>query len=593
MSSRSRFSVCDPGRPACPEGAACGPPHRSALHAWWARALLLAAGVLIYANSFSAPWVFDGHHLIEENRAIRQWWPPWLPMRGTTRPATMFSFAVNYAVGGPNAWGYHAVNLAIHVAAAVVLFEIVRRVLAGPRLASQYAEAAPGLALAVALLWLVHPLQTQSVTYLYQRFESLMGLFFLLTFYTFLRAIDADRPLLWYAASVACWFAGLGSKETAVAAPFVLLWYDRALVAESWGRLWRRRGPLYLVFAAVLGAIAWYGYAQQASYARAGVMDANRVSIAQYALSQPGVIVHYLRLCFWPQGQCLDYAWPVARTSAEIVPPLIAVGSLIAATAWCVVFRPAWGFLGGTFFLTLAPTSSFVPIVDLAFEHRMYLPLAAVTAAAVFAVYELGRRSAPSKTMSGERRRRLAAAAVIVAVLLGIATVARNEVYRDEIALWSDVVEKAPHNARAHVYLGNALRARRPDLAARHYKIATEFQPLLAEAHNNLANLLQKTRPDLAMEHYLVALRIDSQNAEAHNNLANLLARQGRYDQAIEHYRLAMQLRSDYAQAEANLQVVLQMQRAHAVAASLGDGGAGAQAQEHDRGSQKKGGDPH
>ncbi len=529
---------------------------------WWASALLIAATVLVYANSFSAPWVFDGGHLIRENEAIRRWWPPWGPMQGTNRPVTMFSFAVNYALGGPDVWGYHAVNLAIHVAGGLVLYAIVRRALSRGRLAARYAAAAPGLALAVALLWLVHPLQTQSVTYLYQRFESLMGLFFLLTFATFQRGTVSERPVPWYAASVACWLVGLGCKETAAMAPLVLLWYDRAVAVDSWGELWRRRGPLYMVFAAILGGIAVYVFTQRAWYAGGGMMASGKVSVAEYALSQPGVVLHYLRLCFWPQGQCLDYAWQVARSPADIVPPLIVVAGLIAATGWCVFFRSAWGFLGGAFFLTLAPTSSFIPIVDLAFEHRMYLPLAAVAAAVVIGVYKLSRRLARRRGMPDGKLFRWQAMGIgIAALLLGAATFARNEVYRNETALWGDVVQKAPHNARAHVYFGNALRGKRPDLALRHYQTATELQPSLGEAHNNLANLLQETRPDLAMQHYVTALEIDPGHVEAHNNLANLLARQGRFGEAVDHYREAIRLRPDYAQAQANLQIVLEMQR--------------------------------
>lgn len=522
---------------------------------WRACVVLVIAGLLIYANSFAVPWAFDGAHLIRDHQPIRQWWPPWVSMRGTPRPVAMFCFAVNYALQGPEVWGYHLTNLAIHVLAAMTLYGIVRRTLKRDCIAPRLQRAADRLALAVALVWLVHPLQTESVTYLYQRFESLMGLFLLLTLYSFIRGLDSDRPRAWYAASLGCFLLSLGSKEVAAVAPLLLLWYDRTFAASSWRELLRKRGLVHGIFGSILVAPIVYVWVHQKWYAEGGVLAVQKVAITDYALSQPGVILHYLRLCFLPQGQCLDYAWPVARTASEIVPPLLVVSLLIGATVWAVFRRPAWGFLGGWFFLILAPTSSVLPIVDLAFEHRMYLPLAAVVAVAVVGTYELSHRF---PVLGG---RRWLGGVLAASVVLGTVTVARNEVYRDELSLWSDVVEKASHNARAHVYLGNALRKGHPDQAARHYEIAVRLQPSLGEAHNNLANLLQKTRPDQAMQHYMAALQVNPQHVEAHNNLANLLARQGRFDEAIEHYREATRLRPDYQPAQGNLRVVLKMRQ--------------------------------
>ena len=543
-----------------PSSRKTGLSERGSSHQVLGIVLLVTAGVAVYANSFSAPWVFDGSHIIRENTAIRKLWPPWLPMLGTSRPVTMLSFAMNYAVGGPEVWGYHAVNLAIHLAAGLALMAVARRALESPRLPDHYRHAAPWLGMAVALLWLVHPLQTQSVTYLYQRFESLMGLFALLTFYAFLRGLDSAKPVRWYVASVACFLAGLGCKETTAVTPLVLLWYDRALGANSWRELWYRRGRLYVVFGAILGSGVLGLFVHRAWYAQGGLMAADRVTVAEYALSQPGVVAHYLRLCFWPAGQCLDYAWPIARTPAEIVPPLLFIVGLATATAWCLAHRPALGFLGGVFFLFLAPTSSFVPIVDLAFEHRMYLPLAPVAAVIVIGTYELSRRLRwPAEIAPDDRARRVAVVAAAAAVLLGLTTIARNGVYHDEQTLWADVVEKAPHNARARLYLGNAVREDRPDLALEHYHRATELQPTLGEAHNNLANLLQRSDPNQALAHYQTALELDPAHVEAHNNLANLLARRGDYHNAIGHYREAIRLQPDFEPARQNLAIVEQM----------------------------------
>jgi len=155
--------------------------------------LLVSVAVGIYANSFDVPLVLDGEFLLQNESSLAQVWP-WKMLVGRNRPVGFFSFGLNYALGGFNVWGYHAVNLAVHVAAAFALFGIVRRTLARGRLKPQFHGASWGLALAVALIWLAHPLETQSVTYISQRFESLMGLFYLLTLYSFIRAQDSVRP---------------------------------------------------------------------------------------------------------------------------------------------------------------------------------------------------------------------------------------------------------------------------------------------------------------------------------------------------------------------------------------------------------------
>ena len=156
--------------------------------AWVDVALIGLAAIVCYANSFGAPFVFDGIAMIPENPVIRQLWPPWPVLTFTMRPVSFYSFALNYAVCGTTVWGYHAVNLAIHIAAAVVLYATIRRTLSATWLSRRYGPSARPIALVASLVWLVHPLQTQSVTYVYQRMESLMGLFFLLTLYCFARA---------------------------------------------------------------------------------------------------------------------------------------------------------------------------------------------------------------------------------------------------------------------------------------------------------------------------------------------------------------------------------------------------------------------
>lgn len=419
----------------------------------------------------------------------------------------------------------------------------------------RYGPAAWGLALIIAVLWTVHPLQTQSVTYLYQRFESLMGLFYLLTLFCFIRAQRSSRARWWYASSAACCLLAVGTKEIAITAPLVILWYDRAYVAGSCREIWQTRRWYYLTFVAAFGLLTVIMATHWSFYPGGGVIVVKNLSAWEYARSQSGVILHYLRLCFWPQGQCIDYGWPVARTTIDLVPPLLVVALLIGATGWCVFRRPEAGFLGAWFFLILAPTSSVVPIRDLAFEHRMYLPLAAVIVAAVVGTYSIFERLPFVRRLPAKRRLRLqlACAAAVVAVL-GHATYARNQIYASHVALWTDVVSKSPDNARGHYNLAHALETEGNRRAARyHYERAVALAPDDATAHTNLGNLLAETEPETAIAHYGLALAINPQLAEVHDNLAGVLARCGRREETILHCRKALEISPAYAPAHIHL----------------------------------------
>jgi len=551
--------------------------------------LLVAATVAAYSNSLHCPFVFDDAFDIVDNYAIRRLWPVWHLLLASTpdqfslhgRPVVNVSLAVNYACGRLDPFCYHLTNLGIHVLAGLTLFGIARRTLGSsgqllprqdpslssakdarlapaqraplaaapdtPRslLAARYGRVANPLAFAVAGIWLLHPLQTQAVTYVIQRFESMMGMFYLLSLYCAIRSSVSARPGWWAAGAVgACLFA-MGCKEVAVSLPLVVLLYDRAFLAGSFRQAWRKRRGMYMGLATTWAAFAaWLAlsYRGRADWAGFGL----RTTPLEYARSQFGVILHYLRLSFWPHPLVFDYGWPVARSLEEVLPGLLAVGALVAASAWALVRRPMWGTLGAGFFLILAPTSSIMPIADLAVEHRMYLPLAAVVAAAVIGAHELLGRRAPKAAA-------LALFAVLVA--LGSATYGRNQVYSSEQSLWQDTVRKAPENPRAHCNLGYTYSAQgRLDAAARCYLKALEIDVMYFGAHYGLACVLdEQGKTDEAIAHYRRAVQIHPRFANAHYNLAILLRRQGETDQAVAHYQQALQINPRLANAHYNL----------------------------------------
>ena len=313
---------------------------------------MIAVGVAVYCRSFDAPFVFDDLDRIENNPAIRTLWPVWVPMATTNRPVGMLTFAVNYALGGDRVWGYHAVNLAIHIAAALLLWGIVRRTLETSPRAQAFRPAAAPLALAIALAWLVHPIQTESVTYVIQRLESLMGLCYLATLYGLVRAQDSRRrPGGMPARS---WPAlGMGTKEIMVTAPVVVLMFDRVLLAHSWCAIFQRRKNFYLALAATWGVLAWSMLHWKAEYTSGLVGAVDQLSPTAYLLNQAGVLLHYLRLCVWPLGQCIDSAWPASSSVLRLAAPVVCAGALVVVSLWALVRRPAAGFLACAFFIIL------------------------------------------------------------------------------------------------------------------------------------------------------------------------------------------------------------------------------------------------
>ena len=536
--------------------------------------VVIAAGLLAYLNSFSGGYFLDDFGSIPANPTIRHLWPIWLPLSPPHqnwltvegRPLINLSLAINYAISGYKVWSYHALNLTVHILAGLTLLGIVRRTLLQPPLRERFGAVADELALAIAVLWTVHPLQTESVTYVVQRAESIMGMFYLLTLYCFIRGAESEHARLWYGLSVVACALGMASKEVMVTAPVMVLLYDRAFLSGSFRESWQRRRPLYLGLAGtwiVLGAVL--AVAHVLAYISTTAQQRIGITWWQYLVTEPGVILYYLRLSVWPAPLTMDHAWPLAKTWLSIVPPALAVMVLIAATAWVWKRNPAWGFAGVWFFLMLAPSSSFIPLHDALYEHRMYLPLAAVVSLAVVGLHAVAREKSW-------------AAFAVLAVGLGFLTRQHNRIYYCEphynlgVALGragrfqesADQLEQAARivtgNPLLHYNYGVALMALgRQAEAAQEYEEAVRLKPDFADAHCNLANLLSTLgKPEEAVGHYELALRAKPNDAELHYNFGVVLARLNRVPEAIAQWEQVVRINPDYASAHNNLGIALE-----------------------------------
>jgi tetratricopeptide (TPR) repeat protein len=518
-----------------------------------ALAALLVATALAWSNSFNVPFLFDDVTSLGANPTLRHLWPlvpgPLAPpASGDTvsgRPLLNLSFALNYAFSGQAVWSYHAVNLAIHATAALLLFFLLRQTLRTAALRERFASHADELAVAIVALWALHPLQTESVTYLSQRAESLSALFIFATLAAFARG-------RYVAATLAC-CAGVAMKETVVVAPLLAALYARGFLAASWRETWQRYArPLLALFSswALLAALlAIFGN-------RGGTAGLGTASALDYALAQPAAILRYVRLAFWPNPLVFDYGERVPEFSAADLGALVILLALGAATLWVLVRRPALGFLGAAFFLLLAPSSSFVPVASqFMAEHRFYAALALVATGVVLTAHHWFGRAAL-----------LAAAGLAFAA--GVATYQRNFAYQSDLALWTDTVAHAPRNPRAWVNHGLALEtAGRLPEALESFATAVALAPEFPHGHNNYGlALLHAGRAEDAIAHFNLALAQNPQLHAARFNRANAQLALGRLDEAIADFHAVVQAQPALTAARLNLGSALHRARRYAEA---------------------------
>jgi tetratricopeptide (TPR) repeat protein len=535
----------------------------------WSKAipLIILTGLIAYCNSFTKAFVFDDYYWIVDNVTINDA-ASYLQSMGN-RYLTALSLLINQRLGGNNVLGYHLFNVAVHIGAALALFGIVRRTLLLSRWGGRYQRSAPWLALAVALFWLVHPLQTQSVTYIAQRCESLMGLFYLLTLYCVLRGAQSSSGLrwAWYGAALVFETLGMVSKEVMATAPVVIFLYDWLFLAGSLRELLRKRGVLY-VFLLILPVLLVYQVVtpgavdpgEQAPQRTAG-FDYPLITPLHYAMTQPGVILHYLQLAFWPAPLCFDYEdWPVAQTASEILVPAVVLGVLLVATVWALVRKSWLGFVGAWFFLILAPTSSIVPIAAVAFDYRMYLSLAAVIVLVVAAVHwvlgwlcqRLGEDTWLRPAIAG------GLLTLGVAVLCTM-TMLRHEDYQNEATLWADTAAKRPNNVRAHVSLGRAYyQAGHREQAIAELHRAQSLNTDDPQALLALGNLyLGHDELDKALIYFTKASKVHHLWGGVDDRIGVVHYLRGQYSEAQKNFQAAVDLHTSVADFRFNLAATL------------------------------------
>jgi Flp pilus assembly protein TadD len=442
-------------------------------------ALLLAVPMLLavaaYGRVLHGDFLFDDVRVVQRNPALQEFGGVlrgfWGNLLHGGRPTTEVTFALSHAMGGPVPWAFHSVSLLLHQAVVVLIFLFTREVL---RMAGRGPTS--GVAVAVAGIFALHPMQSQAVSYVSQRSEVLASGLYLATMLLLLRAGNpgpALRRALAGVAALALFTLGMGAKAIVITAPLawlLLLAVVPPSSAPGEPPRWRWRllpfAPLALVgILLVRGALRAVEGRPDAGFSVPGATPGS------YFLTQWRAVATYVRLLAWPAGQNADWSFPMSRSMSE--PAVLVTGAFLVALLagagllwWrsrrgndlasadgrAAAFGVAW------FFLLLAPTSTFLPIADVLVEHRVYLASWGLILVAVLGGERLLARVAPG--------RRTLAAAILVGTVWAVLAVAlhrRNAVWENDLAFWSDVVEKSPGKARAQFGLGGAWM-RRGDL---------------------------------------------------------------------------------------------------------------------------------
>ena len=581
--------------------------------------LIIVVGFLVYSNTFHVPFHFDDAPNIVENyklRDMKNFWPP-----SSSRWFGFLTFALNYYFGGLNATGYHIVNLTIHILNAILVYLLVILTFKAPFFSNQQSVVSNQqeqtlvhpftyLPLFIALIFVSHPIQTQAVTYIVQRFTSLATMFYLLSLVMYIKfRITPSLPLpprgggmgggavatryTLYAVSLVSAILAMKIKEISFTLPIIIALYEFMFFEGNIKKRMLYLIPMLLIILII--PLSLIGIDKPIGDAigelREVSQEGEEIPRWGYLFTQFRVIVTYIRLLFLPINQNLDYDYPLYHSffgpnvflSFLFLLSICGLGVYLSYRSRHNLTSPPFanppsppfdkGGMGGFpdfrlisfgifwFFITLSVESSIIPIRDVIFEHRLYLPsIGAITAFSMAVFYVLHfviQRSRISTSHFSLPTSYFFLLSAIV-IVFAIAAYQRNIIWKDEITLWEDAAKKSPEKVRAYYNLGKIYSDKGwADKAIENYQIALRVKPDYIEAYNNLGvQYREKGWIDKAIEHYQIAISLGPDFQIAHNNIGNAYAAKGWLDKAIEHYWFALRLKPDFIEAHNNLGVV-------------------------------------
>ncbi|HOW59192.1 MAG TPA: tetratricopeptide repeat protein [Candidatus Omnitrophota bacterium] len=492
----------------------------------------LAWGALIYSNTYHAPFQFDDIPYILKDPHIRnvENWPALWSAYIKTRYLSFLTIALNYSFSNTHVLGYHLFNTVLHTLNACWVYGLFSLLLMTPKMRGVYSpNASFYLAAFSALIFLVHPLQTQAVAYIIQRMASLATFFYLGTIVLYLKSRMTQNKIS-YIAAILLAIAAMFTKEITITLPLALVFIEGLFFDHAGEKLktWARLTPFLLTLAIIPYLLC--GNRSLAALAQnpIPVTSASLLSRGDYFWTQVNVLCTYLRLYFIPIHQNLDYDYPMARSLLEpktlfcfFLLGMLFIGAVVAIKKnRLLAFSVFW------FFLTLSVESSIFPIEDVINEHRMYLPLAGlVVVIPILCLLFL------------EKLPHAILACLVIGLIFSSMTYLRNRVWGSKMSLYEDVVKKAPRKARGYNNLGSIYYYdfHDPAKAKKLYEKAIEVEPGFGPSYFDLGAVYDHAGDkEKAFELYQKALKLDPTFLDTYNNLAILYEKRGDLDSAIE-----------------------------------------------------------
>ncbi|MBW1824581.1 MAG: tetratricopeptide repeat protein [Deltaproteobacteria bacterium] len=509
-------------------------------------ALLFAAVIIIiYSPSLQSPFVFDDMRNIQDNPRIHTTRVSQLTellfSKEISRRIGLMSFALNYYFGGLNTFGYHLVNVIIHILNGLTLFILSYTILTLPSNEGKERENALRIAFLGSLLWLVHPIQTQAVSYIVQRLTSLAALFFLLSLLCYMkgRVNQAKKRMALFMLSILFGLLAVGTKQNAATLPFFIILSELLFFHPQPFKIKRKKFIflMTLVGLFILVAVVYLGpdfiTKWTLSYERRGWTPLERV------LTQPRVVIFYLSLLIFPYPSRLnlDHDFPLSHslfTPFTTFLSLVVIISFLAFAIFLIKRNRLISYAIFWFFGNLVIESSIIPL-ELIFEHRLYLPSMALIIVVLGLCFSLSKREW-GKWVTG--------LIILLTLLFSYWTYERSSVWRGPLSLWEDAAQKSPHIARPHYNLGNAYKnSDRLDEAIAEYKRALAINPNYLDALYNLGNTyLKKGKLDKAIDMYKKALAISPNFSRAHRNLGSAYLKKGENKLAITHFNMVKEI---------------------------------------------------
>ena len=542
--------------------------------------------LIAYSNTFEAAFHFDDDHYIIKNSGIRDLnnfiqvlssADFDLPYKRTfkSRYIGFLTFALNYRIHGLNVAGYHYVNLFVHICTSLLLYFFILLTFNTPSLAnSAIKDYAKHIALLTSLLFACHPLQTQAVTYIWQRVTSLCTMFYMLSLVAYIKwrllqgaksRLPAPGPAIYYLLSLASAILAIKTKEIAFMLPVMLTLYEMIFFEGKMKKRLLYLIPFIMTMLIIPLTLLNIDKPIGEMISDAGtIRGTTQLPRGEYLLAEFRVLVTYLRLIFLPVNQNLDYDYSryFSFFNIEVFSSFVFL-ALIFGLSIYILFRYrdsvpntriiSFGIIW--FFINLMIESSIIPLYNVIFEHRMYLPSIGVFSALTIAIFMLiNRWRAYARVIT-------VMLIVIIIVLTG-ATYARNSVWKDELTLYQDVVNKSPNKASSYSNLGNAYESKGLlDKAIEQYLVAIKIKHNYHLAFYNLGNAYaSKGIIDMAITQYLMAVKLKPDFSKAQHNLGAAYHVKGLPDKAIEQYLVAIKIKHNYPRAHYNLGVAYKSQ---------------------------------